>query len=288
MSKKISFLILLFFLVFNSFSCVSLGVASKGAYYFEGRKVSDLYKYFQSSEIEICEPEEGYDSTFFCSNEYIVYEFSKTNIIKYKQEQMSNIVSFSFTEFGDGCKCIGYKDHYHHRYDAFGNDVIDHNNDNPSINNNINYFYKLVNNSRCYDIDERNIAFSKSKVGDTYLLASIKTKQTVFPDIITTGGRFRNYRNAVVSSYNLYSVDIVEKEERETEKHYLSYKFVYDIYYNERKEIITQKEFDNLWNYYKANGYDLEHSTKGITICAHVKDGKIIKVETEEDLDGNN
>ena len=102
MKTKIFYVLALVATVVSFVSCATLGVATKGAEYFNGKKEEDLVKYFKYDGDPVKTSDE-YDKVLHFTNHVITIYVEKTTVEKFKNSQWLVVRNFFFQELYDGC-----------------------------------------------------------------------------------------------------------------------------------------------------------------------------------------
>lgn len=278
--SRIKTIALVFTILFLFISCTSMEVQAKGTDYFIGKKKEKLFEYFKkNSLIENIKAndEEYYDEILFCTNAVSTLTFSKTKTVSYKVEKIKTFYNFWFREFSDGC--LSKSNHYQvNRIINQGkiNEKIIHQNDNAEINSELKYFNKIINENESYDASRQEWAFDNHKIGSSYYLYKITSKNKILP-VITANLNFPS-QDAIEWFYTIWIVTINEENRKETESHNLYYYYFNDTYYNENK-IISKKEVEQLLTTYTKDGFYSNKKITGTSIIAYVKDGIVEAVK---------
>lgn len=274
-------------------SCTSLGIATKGIYYFEGKKIESFYDYYGSRrtcEVELKE-DSKYDKIIYYSTRSTKYNFVKTTTVKYKSEKINKLMDFSFTLFNDGCM---RRDNRHHKY--YNGYNIDHSNHNSTINGYISQFKKNLQVANSYDYSYRNTVFNNSSIGDYYLLTSISWSNLFIqgqtdigngavgsyyysaPSTIVAGENVRLY------SYEMWEVEIVAKYEDKKEYRTITYDPNYGYYRNNTNTIVSKDEAQADYNNYLNQGFTVNKTEEGESYYIYVKDGNIESIVYTSDI----
>lgn len=298
MKKRLSFLANVFCLVllFNSIlGCSSLGVATSGAKYFNGKKETDLVKYFKYDG-EPVKAAGDYDKVLRFSNLVTTVYVDKTTTKKFKNRRYSTVSSFSFYKLDDGCYV--YPETIHIQdfldggklYRTVNQDVSKsqgraqgimergtrtHRNNNSEISSTINSFNYAVQQYRAVKKSNDSAMFERTNINEIYYIYDIQTNRFQYSDGVVS--------SAVEYKYSLQSVSIYEDSKSSTETH-IAY------IYNDRENKYTDEqgnsisETDALKNEksYNAKGFESRRKDKGVSLVAYIKDGVVVKVESTE------
>ena len=286
MKKRLSFLANVFCLVllFNSIlGCSSLGVATSGAKYFNGKKEADLVKYFKYDGEQI-KVGGDYDKVLRFSNLVTTVYVDKTTTEKFKNRRYSTVSSFNFYALYDGCYIYPQTQHYGthvHRTDHVGGKVIvsdyetSHTNNNTEINSQIKSFNSAVHQYGAVKKINDNAMFERTNINGTYYIYDIQSNRFQYSDNEGTG--------ATEYKYSLQSVSVYEDSKSSTETH-IAY------IYNDRENKYTDEQGNSISETnalkneksYNAKGFESRRKDKGVSLVAYIKDGVVVKVESTE------
>jgi len=280
MKKYIFSVTFIIFLFFELSACAT--VNSKGIYYFVGKSEIDLIKYFNynGESIESSAPE--YDKVLFFTNKILKYQMSKTEYIRYKVAKQSEILNIRFNQFSDGCLTFidsaYYGQHYH--IEGLGSTAyqprVIHRNDNSAIRPIINNFNNIIKRSDAFPNSQRDIAYDRSKIGDTYYLYSNTSKQ-YYNSGVTGLTPSESYASC---TYLVWRIDIVAEDRPETQNYIVvTYNDRFNRCYDGNNNIITLDRANEILDYYINNRFNSRVITEGLSMYAFIKNGKIIKVE---------
>ncbi|MDR2596960.1 MAG: hypothetical protein LBC76_06535 [Treponema sp.] len=278
--KNIFSLIFIFILGLLLSACAT--VNSKGIYYFVGKSENDLIKYFgyNGKLVEPFDPE--YDKVLFFTSKILKYQMSKTEYIRYKVTRQSEILNIMFNQFSDGCltfiNSAYYGNHYGIEGVGFSNQQprVIHRNDNSAIRPVINNFNNIINRYDAFPNSQRDIAFDRSKIGDTYYLYSNTSKQ-YYNSGVTGLTPNESYTSC---SYVVWRIDIVAEDRPETQKYIVvTYNDRFNRCYDGNNNIITVDRANEIIDYYTNNGFSSKVINDGLSMYAFIKNGKIVKLE---------
>jgi len=281
MKKHSLFFIPVIFYVLLLSTCAS--VKSQGINFFIGRTENDLNKHFGYNGVEMENSRQEYDKILFFTNKVMRYQMSKTNVVRYKISRQTEILSFTYYEFPDGCI---YDSNSH--YDSITNQHKS--NQNSLIVPRINEFYRIINNNIAFPNTQRTTVFNNSKIGDVYYLYFID-KNILRSGTITrfsgSGGGAEVIRPGEIYTANtliLWKIDIVADDRAETER-------LIVVRYNERLDrcfdgngnVISLERANSILSYYVNNGFTQRILTEGHSLIAYIKNDNIIKVEKPQE-----
>jgi len=275
--------ITLFVLVLSA--CAS--VNSQGIQYFVGRSENDLIKYFgYNGVIQSSSGNDEYDKIVFFTNKVIKYQVSKVNTVQYKVSKQTQIMSLAFNEFSDGCfvnnSSQGYGMHIYLTSIAGSSirgmsDDLVHRNDNTTLIPQINQFNTTINRYTSYSESQRNDAFNRSRIGDSYYIYHKSSKSNFDPGIpgLTQDEIYASY------IWILWRIDIVAENRSETESYIIGqyYERQKQYYSGNGNSVITVSQINNLIAEYRSKGFTYTTSTEGHSLFAYIKNGKVVRVE---------
>jgi len=251
MKKYIFSVTFIIILIFVLFACAT--VNSKGIYYFVGKSESDLIKYFNYNGESVEAFDSEYDKVLFFSNKILRYQMSKTEYIKYKVTRQSEILNIRFNQFSDGCLTFNNSVYYGHHYGiedlgstAYQPRVI-HRNDNSAIRPIINNFNNIIKRSDAFPNSQRNTAFDRSKIGDTYYLYNNTSKQYYSPGVsgLTPS---ESYTSCI---YEVWRIDVVAEDRPETQEYIVvTYNDRLNRCYDGNNNFITVDRANEIIDYY--------------------------------------
>ena len=277
--------------------CSSLGVATSGANYFNGKKETDLVKYFKYDG-EAVKASGDYDKVLYFTNLVSTVFMDKTTVEKFKNKKYSSISNLNFYELYDGCYI--YPETYHIQ-DFLWNGRIDktvtqdvsksqsrapmlqtkgvgirtHRNNNTEISALIKSFNSVVQQYKAVKKDNDNTLFEKTNVGVFYYIYDIQSNKFSYSDGVGTW--------AIEYKYNLQKVSVYEDSKSSTESHTV---YIYDDrenkYTDEKGNAITKEVAIQNEKTYAVKGFSSRKKDKGVALTAYIKDGVVAKVETAE------
>ena len=277
--------------------CSSLGVATSGANYFNGKKETDLVKYFKYDG-EAVKASGDYDKVLYFTNLVSTVYMDKTTVEKFKNKKYSSISNLNFYELYDGCYI--YPETYHIQ-DFLWNGRIDktvtqdvsksqsrapmlqtkgvgirtHRNNNTEISALIKSFNSVVQQYKAVKKDNDNTLFEKTNVGVFYYIYDIQSNKFSYSDGVGTW--------AIEYKYNLQKVSVYEDSKSSTESHTV---YIYDDrenkYTDEKGNAITKEVAIQNEKTYAVKGFSSRKKDKGVALTAYIKDGVVAKVETAE------
>ena len=253
-------------------ACSSLGVATSGANYFNGKKETDLVKYFKYDG-EPIKADGDYDKVLRFSNLVTTIYVDKTTTEKFKNRRYSTNFSLYYHELWDGC--LIYPGKVIHRSFVNGR-LSSHQNNNAAINSELKRFDTDIRSLNAVPKASDNAMFETTPIGNTYYI--YEQKRHGFP-LDDNGDKTTAYE----CTYTIQSVSVYEDSKSSTETHTA-------YIYNDRENKYTDEkgnqisEADALANEksYITNGYESRKKEKGITLVAYIKDGVVVKVESDK------
>jgi hypothetical protein len=277
----------LYLSVFIAFACVFIStcasVKTQGIKYFINKSETDLIKYFGYNGVEIKYQYGEYDKVMLFTNKFIKYQMNKTNYTDYKTSKQTTVMSLVYNQFSDGC--VTYNDATYYgmhkvvegvvRADGSGRYVV-HRNDNAALVPQINQFNNLINRYTSYPSSQRNVAFDRSNIGDSYYLYD-KSSKSYYDSGVPGFVPAESYTNYICY---LYLINIFSETRANTEKYtVVMYNERLNQCYDSNNKIITVERANEIIKYYENNGFKTLVIPEGYTVYAFIKNGKIIKVE---------
>lgn len=282
--KKRLYFVLLVFMLASLIGCSSLGVATSGANYFNGKKEAELVKYFKYDGENIKTPSGDYDKVLRFSNVVTTVYVDKTTIQKFKNRRYNTISNFSFYKLYDGCYIYPQTQHYPqhvHSTEHIGGTVITkdyetaHNNNNTEINAKIESFNSAIQQYRAVKKYDDNAMFERTSINGVYYIYDIQTNRFAYSDNEGSG--------AVEYKYSLQAVTVYEDSKSSTETHAV---YIYNdrenIFTDEKGNKLTESKALSIEKEYIEKGFETHKKVKGISLIAYIKDGIVAKVESEE------
>lgn len=281
MKKIIGLFSFTLLIVFSS--CVSLGVSTLGANYFNNKQEVALVKYFKYEGESVSTGQE-FDKALYFSNKITTVYMDKTTVQKFKNKKSTQLLKFSFYELYDGCLIYEGTEHLSDVYktQAHPNGTVTktldrtHKNDNQSIKQKMDDFNRQVKQLNAVQKINDDTMFSKTQVGNTYYVFDIYTHPFNYSD---NDGNWKSQE----CRYTLTKVDVFEDSKSITETH-IAY-----IYNDREKQYRDEKgnpisKADALANEesYNAKGFQKRKNNKGLALTAYIKDGLVVKTETAE------
>jgi len=278
-------LIIVSILILVLSTCAS--VKSQGINYFVGRSESDLINHFGYNGVEVDSSDSEYDRILFFTNRRMRYQMNKTNIVRYKVSRQTEIINLAYLQFSDGCVTFNK---LHIETDGFIAAGVEprviHRNDNAILAPRITEFNNLVNRSNAFPTSQRDQAFNRSNIGDTYFLYVTSLRQYYSSGVRSTSASSgvrvlvpsETYTSVISTAWR---VDIVAEDRPETESWIVA---IYDERFDRwlsgnGNTIITQERANVIINEYINNGFTRRVVTEGHSMNAYIKNGKIIRVE---------
>jgi hypothetical protein len=279
MKKFTLSIVFIFISVLVLSTCAS--VNTQGINYFVSRSENDLIKHFgYNGVVQSFDGNNEYDKIVFFTDKVIKYQVSKVNTVQYKVSRQTQIMLLSFNEFSDGC-VIYYDAKYYGMHigieGLYPNAYTVHRNDNAAIVPQINQFNNLINRYTSYPTSQRNVAFDRSKVGDSYYLYDKVSKGNWSSGV--TG--LRQGESYTGNTWVLWKIDIVTENRSETESYIVGqYYERQDAYYTGNgNSVITLERVNSTINDYRNNGFTLRTTTEGHSMLAYIKNGKVVRVD---------
>lgn len=294
--KRIKSTLLLALSVFFT-SCSTLGVATSGGKYFNGKKEEELVKYFKY-EGEAVKADDNFDKILYFSNLVSTMYVEKTTVEKFKNRKYSTVSNLNFYELYDGC--LVYPETYHIQ-DVMWNGKIDktvtqdvsksasrepgiqpsgyglrtHRNNNTEISALIKSFNSVVQQYSAIKKNADNTLFEKTNIGGFYYIYDIQSNKFSYSDGVGT--------SATEYKYILQKVSVYEDSKSSTETHTA---YIYNdrekSYTDEKGNAITKETALQNEKSYISNGFSSRKKNKGLALTAYIKDGVVVKVETVE------
>lgn len=252
--------------------CSSLGVATSGANYFNGKKEADLVKYFKYDG-ESVRTDGDYDKVLRFSNLVTTMYVDKTITEKFKNRRYSTISKLYYHELWDGC--LIYPGQVVHRSFVNGQ-LASHQNNNNAINNELKRFEADVRNLGAVPKNSDNVMFNKSSIGSTYYIYDIYRHGFNLDD---NGDKTTAYE----CTYTIQSVSVYEDSKSSTETHIA---YIYNdrenTYTDEKGNQISKSDALSNEKAYIAKGFESRRKNKGVSLVAYIKDGVVVKVDSAE------
>ena len=273
-------------------------MATSGANYFNGKKETDLVKYFKSDG-EAVKASGDYDKVLYFTNLVSTVYMDKTTTEKFKNRRYTSISNLNFYELYDGC--LVYPETYHiqdfnvsREYDfrtitqdvarsaskdpmiqSAGQRIRTHRNNNSEIKSTINSFNSLCQQYEAVKKINDNTMFEKTGVNGTYYIYDIQSNKFSYSDGVGTW--------AIEYKYNLQKVSVYEDSKSSTESYTV---YIYDDrenkYTDEKGNTITKEVAIQNEKTYAAKGFTSRKKDKGVALVAYIKDGIVLKVESDE------
>ncbi len=295
--KRIKSTLLLALSVFFT-SCATLGVATSGGKYFNGKKEEELVKYFKY-EGEAVKADDNFDKILYFTNLVSTMYVDKTTVEKFKNRKYSTVSNLNFYELYDGC--LVYPETYHIQ-DVKWNGKIDktvtqdvsksasrepgiqpssgygirtHRNNNTEISALIKSFNSAVQQYGAIKKNADNTLFEKTNIGGFYYIYDIQSNKFSYSDGVGT--------SATEYKYILQKVSVYEDSKSSTETHTA---YIYNdrekSYTDEKGNAITKETALQNEKSYISKGFSSRKKNKGLALTAYIKDGVVVKVETVE------
>lgn len=265
--------------------CSSLGVATSGAKYFNGKKESDLVKYFKYDG-ESVKTNGDYDKVLYFTNRVSTVYVDKTTVKKFKNKRSQEIAKLEFYTLSDGCQY--WTDMTNFNY--FGIDTTRKSyahggvlTNNAQVKQGVNNYYTIIQQLNAIENTVPNQQKIKqlietTAIGKSFYLWEIRN--------FTFGQYMDNYHNeykGTATDYSIIKVDVYEDSKSSTETHTA-------YIYNDREESYTDEKGNKLTkdaaiqneNSYISKGFSSRIKDKGVALTAYIKDGVVVKVESVE------
>ncbi len=294
--RKITGFFLLGFLSLFT-GCTTLGVASSGGKYFEGKKEEELVKYFKYEGV-IVNADSVYDKVLYFTNLVSTMYMDKTTIEKFKSRQYSTVSDLNFYQLYDGCYV--YPETFHIQDVKWGGGidkivtqdvyksesrapgvslrgigVRTHRNNNTEISSLIKSFNYALQQYGAVKKNSENIMFEKTAIGKSYYIYDIQSNRFSYSDGVGN--------SAVEYKYNLQKVSVYEDSKSSTETHIA---YIYNdrekLYTDEKGNMVTKELALQNENSYISKGFSSRQKNIGVALTAYIKDGVVVKVETVE------
>lgn len=283
MKKIIETIIFLASVVFTG--CSSLGVATSGAKYFDGKKKEDLVKYFKY-EGESFKSDSEYDEVLYFTNLVRTMYVDKTTIEKFKNKRSQEIAKLEFYTLSDGCQY--WTDMTNFNY--FGIDITRKSyahdgvlNNNAQIKQGINNYYTIVQQLNAIENTVPNQQRIKklvesTAIGKSFYLWEIRN--------FTFGQYMDNYHNeykGTATDYSIIKVDVYEDSKSSTETHTV---YIFDdrtkSYTDEKGNNLSKEQAFATEKSYLVKGFESRKKDKGVSLTAYIKDGVVVKIDSAE------
>lgn len=283
MKKIIGTLIVLLSVFFAG--CSSLGVATSGAKYFDGKKKEDLVKYFKY-EGESIKSNSEYDEVLYFTNLVRTMYVDKTTVQKFKNKKYSLPLSeFSFKELSDGC--LLYENTTHIETEKItqanpdGTDTKiykeNHKNNSSEIKQKIKSFNNAVNQYNAVTKSDEEKMFNKTAVGSEYYVYTIESNSCSYSD--EKVGK----STAIYYKYKLQKASVFEDSKSSTESHTA---YIFNdrtkSYMDEKGNILSQEQAFATEKSYLEKGFESRKKDKGVALTAYIKDGVVVKTDSAE------
>lgn len=278
--------------------CASLGVATIGGKYFDGKIEDELVKYFKY-EGEVVKADDNFDKILYFTNLVSTMYVDKTTVEKFKNRKYSTVSNLNFYELYDGC--LVYPETYHIQ-DVKWNGKIDktvtqdvsksasrepgiqpsggygirtHRNNNTEISALIKSFNSAVQQYGAIKKNADNTLFEKTNIGGFYYIYDIQSNKFSYSDGVGT--------SATEYKYILQKVSVYEDSKSSTETHTA---YIYNDrenkYTEENGNVITKDVALQNEKLYISTGFSSRKKNKGLALTAYIRDGVVVKVETVE------
>lgn len=266
-------------------SCSTLGVATSGGKYFNGKKEDELVKYFKYDG-EPVKSDGDYDKVLYFTNLVSTLYMDKTTVEKFKNDKTQEIAKLEFYTLKDGCQFWTEQSNLNY----FSVDVTKKSygingeyNHNAQIKQGLNNFYNIVQKLNAIENTVANQKRIKQTINDTAIGKSFylwNVRNFNFGQYMDNN---HNETNGTGSAYSIIKVDIYEDSKSHTETHTA---YIYNDqerkYTDEKGCIITKETAMQNQKSYEAKGFSNRKKNKGIALTAYIKDGLVVKVETVE------
>jgi len=265
--------------------CASLGVATIGGKYFDGKKEEELVKYFKY-EGEVVKADDNFDKILYFTNLVSTMYVDKTTVEKFKNKRSQEIAKLEFYTLSDGCQY--WTDMTNFNY--FGIDTTRKSyahdgvlNNNAQIKQGINNYYTIVQQLNAIENTVQNQQRIKklvenTAIGKSFYLWEIRN--------FTFGQYMENYHNeskGTAADYSIIKVDVYEDSKSSTETHTA---YIYNDrenkYTEENGNVITKDVALQNEKLYISKGFSSRKKNKGLALTAYIRDGVVVKVETVE------
>lgn len=282
--KRIKSTLLLALSVFFT-SCSTLGVATSGGRYFDGKKEEVLVKYFKY-EGDTVKPNGDYDKVLYFTNLVSTLYMDKTTLEKFKNKQSQEIAKLEYYTLSDGCQYWTKLTNFNYfgidttRKSYAHNGVV---NNNSQIKQGLNNYYTIIKKLNAVENTVQNQQKIKqlienTEIGKSFYLWEIKN--------FTFGQYMDNYHNeskGTATDYSIIKVDVYEDSKSSTETHTA---YIYNdrekSYTDEKGNAITKETALQNEKSYISKGFSSRKKNKGLALTAYIKDGVVVKVESVE------
>ncbi len=286
--------------------CSSLGVATSGAEYFNGKKETDLVKYFKYDG-EPIKADGHYDKVLRFSNLVTTVYVDKTTTEKFKKRRYYSVSDFSFKKLPDGCLLADNDEHFadviwsgQPIYKVIEEDVPSggtpigeavnayavsfkgksirlHRNNNTEIKEKIKSFNSAIQQYKAVKKTEDESVFNVTPVGSEYYVYDIESNSIDYSD-----NKYDTDNSTILHyTYELKKVSIYEDSKSTTETHTA---YIYNdrknAYTDEKGNLISEADAFSNEKSYIANGFKSRKKDKGVALVAYIKDGIVVKVES--------
>ena len=278
-------LVVVITIVFSA--CASLGVSLQGKNYFVNKTESDLVKYF-AYEGDSVEGTGEYDRIVYFTARVDTFEMSKTTVQQYKVSNSQNIFSFSFSEHNDGCWVNHTANSYHYKNGTYGvgpkgRTVISppqHRNDNALVKSNIARFNSEVERLDAVSRDKRQATFDRTSIGSWFFIYGVDKTSGFRSYALGFDEGIPSAENFSIYTYTIWRINVAAEDRATTEKHIAAtYEERSDKFYDNSGNVISKEQVQAICDDYVKKGFKSNTLSRGLSVRAYIKDGKIVKVE---------
>lgn len=288
MKKRLNILTVSFcsFLLFTSLlGCSSLGVATSGGNYFNGKKETDLVKYFKYDGVQV-KADGDYDKVLRFSNLVTTIYVDKTTTEKFKNKRSQEIAKLEFYTLSDGCQFwteLSNLNYFSVDINKKSYGVSGEYNHNAQIKQGVNNFYNIVQKLNAIENTIGNQQIIKQTVNNTAIGKSFylwEVRNFKFSQYMDNN---HNETNGTATDYSIIKVDVYEDSKSSTETHIA---YIYNdrenTYTDEKGNQISKAESLEKEKTYVAKGFESRRKDKGLSLVAYIKDGVVVKVDSAE------